>query len=160
MAKIGCPIGSCFESTDLRPADISDYARIRQTPLVLALVLGFLGAGTLAYVLVTSIRRRRRDLAVLKTLGFVRRQISGAVAWQSSAIAAVALLLGLPIGIGLGRWVWALFANSVGVAGDPSVPLLVVLLIVPGALLLANVIAAGPGRSAAKIGAAAVLRSE
>lgn len=160
LTKIGCPIGACFVTTDLRPPDISDYARVRQTPFILALVLGSLGVATLAYVLVSSIRRRRRDLAMLKTLGFVRSQVSIAVAWQSSALAAIALLLGIPIGIALGRWVWALFANSVGVANDATVPLFPVLIMIPAVLLLANLIALGPGLAAGRVKAAAVLRTE
>jgi predicted lysophospholipase L1 biosynthesis ABC-type transport system permease subunit len=147
-------------STDLRPADISDYARVQQTPLVLSLILGFLGVATLAYVLVSSIRYGRRDLAILKTLGFARRQVSSTVAWQATVIAAVALALGVPIGIGLGRQVWAVFAGSVGVASDALVPLPIVLLLVPSVLLVANVIAAGPGIAAGKVKAATVLRSE
>lgn len=160
MTKLGCPLGSCFVNRDLRPADISDYSRIRQTPVVLALVLGFLGVATLAYVLVSSIRQRRRELAMLKTLGFVRRQVSLTVAWQASAMAVLALVLGLPIGIALGRWVWMLFASSVGVASDASVPLLPVLLMVPAVLILTNLIAVGPGVAAGRVRTAAVLRSE
>jgi hypothetical protein len=160
MTDIGCPVGSCFVSTDLRPPDISDYSRVRQTPVVLGLVLALLGVATLAYVLVSSIRRRRRVLAILKTLGFVSREVSTTVAAQSTAIAALSLLLGIPIGIALGRAVWGLFANSVGVANDASVPLFPVLVMIPCVLLLANLIAAGPGWAAGRVRAAAVLRAE
>jgi hypothetical protein len=44
-------------------------------------------------------RRRRRDLALLKALGFTRRQISATIAWQATSTVAVGLLIGVPVGI-------------------------------------------------------------
>jgi ABC-type lipoprotein release transport system permease subunit len=55
-------------------------------------------------VLFTGVRRRRRDLAVLKTLGLTRSQLLKLVSWQASALATVALLAGLPLGALAGRW--------------------------------------------------------
>ena len=98
ITKAGCPPGSCAVATDQRPSDIKDYASVRDTPLVLAAVLIVFAVGTLAHVLLTGVRRRRRDLALLKTLGFARSQVLGVVAWEASAFAVVALLIGLPLG--------------------------------------------------------------
>ena len=109
--QVGSPIGCCMATSDQRPGDIKDYAAIRDTPLVLGGVLVLLAVGTLAHVLVTGVRRRRRDLAVLKTLGLVRSQVLRVVAWQASALAGAALLVGLPLGVLAGRWAWALFAG-------------------------------------------------
>ena len=105
-------------------------------------------------------RRRRRDLALLKTLGLLRRQVSAVVAWQATALTAFALALGIPLGIVAGRLSWSFFADSVGVPGAAQVPLLAVLLIIPIALVLANVIAAAPGWAAGRVQVASVLRSE
>ena len=52
--------------------------------------------------LVSSLRRRRRELAVLKTLGFSRRQVRATVAWQASTVAAVGLVVGIPLGLLVG----------------------------------------------------------
>src|SRR5439155_13144998 len=82
--------------------DLPTLGRIAQVPLALAALLALLAAGTLAQTLVTSVRRRRRDLAVMKTLGFVQRQVRGTVAWQATTLAVVSLVLGLPIGLALG----------------------------------------------------------
>lgn len=71
-------------------------------PLALGLVLVALAVGTLAQVLLTSVRRRR-DLAVLKTLGLSRWQVQAVVAWQAVALAAAALAVGLPLGVVAGR---------------------------------------------------------
>jgi len=132
----------------------------QRVPLVLSGLLALAAVGTLVHVLVTSIRRRRRDLAVLKTLGFVRRQVSATVAWQASTLAGIALLIGLPLGVAVGRWAWTLFANQIGVLPVPIVDLPPLLLAIPVTLLLANLIALLPGRFAAATRPAAVFRSE
>ena len=118
-------------TADQRPSDIKDYASVRDTPLVLAAVLIVFAVGTLAHVLLTGVRRRRRDLALLKTLGFARSQVLGVVAWEASTFAAVALLIGLPLGVLAGRWAWAYFANAAGAPADATVPLTAVLLAIP-----------------------------
>ncbi len=158
--KAGCPIGSCIVTSDQRPGDIKDYAAIRDTPLVLGAVLALLAVGTLVHVLLTSVRRRRRDLAVLKTLGLVRSQVLRAVSWEASALAAAALLIGVPLGVLAGRWAWVIFAGSAGVSGVADVPVPLILLALPVTLALANLIAAGPGWDAARLRPASVLRSE
>jgi hypothetical protein len=72
----------------------------------------------------------------------------------------VALLVGLPTGVAAGRWGWRLFAGQFGVLPDPVVPLLAVLIAVPVAVVLVNVVAALPGRTAARTHPALTLRSE
>jgi predicted lysophospholipase L1 biosynthesis ABC-type transport system permease subunit len=156
----GCPTTLCQVSSEQLPDDIANDARVRDTPLFLALTLALMGVATLAHVLVTSIRRRRRDLAVLKTLGFVRGQVSATVAFQSSALAVVAMLIGIPLGLAAGNWTWALFAGSVGVASDSALALPAVVLAIPATLIVANLVAAGPGWVAGRVRPAAVLRSE
>jgi ABC-type lipoprotein release transport system permease subunit len=42
-----------------------------------------------------SVRRRRREFALLKTLGFTQRQLAATVAWQSSVPAIVGLIFGV-----------------------------------------------------------------
>jgi len=151
--------GHCLPGNQ-RPGLIDGYSRVRATPLALAGLLGALALATLAHTLVTSIRRRRRDLAILKTLGFVRRQVSIAVAWQSTALAAIAAVIGVPLGVAAGRRLWGLFADQLGVAAGARTPVVAVVVAVPAALLAANLIAAAPARIAARTRPAVVLRSE
>jgi hypothetical protein len=155
-----CPPGLCRVNTDQRPSDIQNYTGVRDTPLVLGAVLALLAVGTLAHVLVTGVRRRRRDLAVLKTLGLLRPQLLRLVSWQATALAAAALLAGLPLGLLAGRWAWLLFASSAGVGSQADIPVSLVLLVVPVTLVLANLLAAVPGWTAARIRPALILRSE
>jgi hypothetical protein len=150
----------CGVSTAQRPVDILNYARVQGTPLALAGLLAFLAVATVAHLLVTSIRRRRRDFAVLKTLGFVRRQVSAAVAWQATTLVLLALVIGLPVGIAAGRWVWLFFAGRLGVGANPVIPTVFILVAVPVSLAVANLLAAGPGWVAGRLRPAPVLRTE
>ena len=97
---------------------------MRLTPILLSLVLALFGLAMFTYVLVTSVQRRRRDLAVLKTLGFSRSQIFAVTNWQSNALAVVALLIGLPLGVVVGWRAWAVFADALGVSTSAGTSLL------------------------------------
>jgi hypothetical protein len=144
----------------LKQPDITNLERVGYLPGLLAGLVALLALGTVTHALVTSVQRRRRDLAILKTLGFERIQVSQMVAWQATTFALLAALVGVPLGIAGGRWAWRLVADQLGVASGPVVPLTSVLAIAAGALLAANLAAAGPGWVAARVQPAAVLRSE
>ena len=109
-------------TTDQRPSDIQDYTGVRDTPLVLGAILGMLAVGTLSHALLAGVRRRYRDLALLKTLGLVRSQLLRVVCWQATTLATAALLAGVPLGVLAGRWAWLVFARSAGVASQADVP--------------------------------------
>jgi ABC-type lipoprotein release transport system permease subunit len=142
------------------PVDVTAYALIRKTPLIMAGLLVLLALAMMAHTLVTSVRRRRRDLAILKTVGFVRHQVRAAVAWQATVLAVIPLVVGLPLGVAAGRWAWSLFASQLGVPAFTIIPMAALLLAIPATLLLANLIAAWPARSAARTRPTIVLRSE
>ena len=143
-----------------RPADVANWGRVSGFPYVLAGLIAAAAAALLAHALVTSIRRRRRDLAILKTLGFERRDVRMTVAWQATTVAAIGLLVGLPLGVGIGRFAWNLFAEELGVVPEPVAPVFPGLLVIPATLLLANLVALLPGRIAAGTRPAVVLRAE
>jgi ABC-type lipoprotein release transport system permease subunit len=152
-----------FPGTVVRPLahpDITDVQRVGYLPGLLAALVALLALGTITHALVSSTLRRRRDLAILKTLGFLRRQVSTTVAWEATMFAAAAGLVGGPVGVVVGRWAWRLVANQLGVIPETVVPPLQVLAIAGGALLIANLIAAGPGWVAGRLQPALVLRSE
>jgi ABC-type lipoprotein release transport system permease subunit len=110
--------------------------------------------------LVTSVRRRRRDLAILKTLGMRRRDVSWVVAWQASTVALLALVIGVPIGILAGNVAWSAFSDQLGTVTETAVSLAALLVLVPAVVLVVNLAAAIPGRMAAGTPAALTLRSE
>ena len=143
-----------------RPAEIVNYRAMGTTPALLAggLAVGALAA--LGLTLMASVRQRRRELALLKSFGLTQRQLAAAVAWQSTVIVLVGLIVGIPLGIALGRLLWGLFADQLSAVVESTIPGLVILLVAVGALLIANLVAALPGRSAAHTPTALVLRSE
>ena len=59
-----------------------------------------------------------------------------------------------------GRLSWALFTDAAGIADRAAVNVPLVLVAIPATLLLANVIAAWPGWTAARLPPAQVLRTE
>ena len=144
----------------LRPAEIANYRSIGTVPSLLGGALAVGAVVALGLTLVASVRRRRRDLALLKTLGFTQRQLAATVAWQSTIAVALGIVVGIPLGIVAGRTLWNLFARNIHAVPAPSIPVLDVVLIALGALLLANAVAAIPGRIAARTPTALILRTE
>jgi hypothetical protein len=144
----------------LRPAQIVNYRSVGSTPIILAAGLAAGAIVALGLTLAVSVRRRQRDLALLKTLGFTHRQLAATVAWQATVVAAIGIILGIPLGILVGRQLWTLFARNINAVPDPAVPVLWVVLVAIGALVFANLDAALPGLAAARTPAALALRAE
>jgi hypothetical protein len=143
----------------LPPPEVRDLQGVQGLPLALALLVSLLAVGTVAHTLVTSVRRRSRELAILKAVGFVGHQVRAAVAWQATALAGSGLIIGLPLGLAAGRWAWTLFAGQVAIEPVPVISVLV-LLAIPAVLAAANAIAAFPAQVAARTQPAVVLRAE
>ncbi|MGO9875848.1 MAG: FtsX-like permease family protein [Acidimicrobiia bacterium] len=143
-----------------RPAEIVSYRTMGNTPALLGAALAAGAVVALGLTLLTSVRRRRRELALLKTLGFTRRQLAATVAWQASVAVGVGVLIGVPLGIVTGRALWDQFANALHVVPQPTVPALTIALIAIGAIVLANLVAAIPGLQAARTRTALLLHAE
>jgi len=143
-----------------RPAEIINYRSMGTVPAFLGAGLGAGAVTALGFTLVASVRRRRRDLALLKTIGFTHRQLAATVAWQSSVAVGIGTVVGIPLGIVLGRFLWDLFAHDIDAVPVPTVPGWPILLIAVGAFVLANIVATLPGRMAANTPTALLLRAE
>jgi hypothetical protein len=144
----------------LRPTEIVDSGSIEAIPAILG---GGLAAGAvtaLSITLISSVQRRRRELAVLKVLGLYGRELATVVAWESSVAVTIGAIVGVPLGIVVGRLLWELFASGIHAVPAPSVPALDVLAIALGALVLANIMAIIPGRIAARTRTALLLLAE
>jgi putative ABC transport system permease protein len=142
------------------PADLANFGRVENFPVILGGLIALLAAASLAHTVASAVRRRARDLAILKTIGFDRAGVQAAVAWQATTLTVVALVAGIPLGIAAGRWAWRLFADQLGVITEPRVSAAAMLIMIPAALLLANAIGALPARAAARVHPALVLRAE
>ena len=152
--------GGVYQQPRVLGAPIVNANQMSGQPLALALALGVAALVSLSAAVVASARRRRRDLAVLQTLGLTRRQLRGIIAWQTLTLLLVAVVVGLPLGIVAGRLAWAGFATSLGVVPVTVVPrasLLVGLLV----LVLAGALFTSlPRFSSAEASTASSLRTE
>jgi ABC-type lipoprotein release transport system permease subunit len=142
------------------PTKILDLDRVRVVPVAMAAVLGIVALVTLAHLLLSSVRERRRELGLLRTLGFTRRQLQASVAWQASLLVVAALCVGVPVGIALGRVIWQGFAERLHVAAPAETSPISIVWAVALSILLANLMAAVPARQAAVTRPSEVLRRE
>jgi hypothetical protein len=142
------------------PRDLASFGRVDGLPIAVAAILGVMAGAVLVSTLLSTIRRRRRDLAVLKALGFLRRDVSRTVTVQAMTLGALALVIGLPVGVVIGRLVWQGFADWQGIPSVPTVSVLVLAALGVAVLVVAAMIAALPARYAARTLPADALRAE
>ena len=142
-----------------KPDGIEYYQRINATPLVLAGLLAVLGLGVLAQFIFQSARARRRDFAVLRTLGLQRRQLTRAgladldADRARRADRAARRGGGRALGLGVVR-------RRPRVPPGTNIPVGTGLLLIPAALLAANLVALWPARRSLRIRPAQLLRAE
>jgi len=142
------------------PAEVDRLRQINLFPASLAALVGALGLYAVGYALVSSVRRRRQELAILKTLGFSPLQVRATIAWQATTLATIGTLIGIPLGLFVGAQVWRRVADSIGITIATRVPVALLFVQVPIAFALVNVVAFFPARAAARTSPATALRSE
>jgi hypothetical protein len=148
------------ESLPIPPAEVSNLGSVRALPRWLAAFVAMLGIASLIHVLVTTVRRRRGELATLRTLGITPRQTLTCIAWQAATITAVGLAIGIPLGLIAGDAAWYAITDPTGLATDTDRP--VPLYVTTGilALLISVIVALAPGRRAGRQRLADGLRAE
>src|SRR5262249_50742501 len=100
------PYAVSDESLPHAPGPVRNLEQIARLPLVLALFFALFGAAAIAQSMFLTARERRRDLAVLRSLGFRRGQVVGVLVSAACTVAVVALAVGIPLGILAGRLGW------------------------------------------------------
>jgi len=151
--------GADVETAEV-PTEVAEIREVRTLPIVLGGFLGLLAIGAVGHALATAVRRRSHDLAVLRTLGMTRIQCRLTVITQATVLAFVGLLFGVPAGLALGRTVWRVVADYTPLQYVAPLAVTAMLLIWPAVLLVANLLAAWPGRRAARLRISTVLRAE
>jgi ABC-type lipoprotein release transport system permease subunit len=152
-----------FDSTVypvIPPTVIGNYSRVSYLPGILAGVLIILALGVLVHGLITVVRRRRHELAILKAVGFTGHQVLISTGWEATAISTIALVVGIPLGVMAGRLAWRLTARSLGVTTGLRLPWVGLVIVVMMTVLVVNLAAAGPGIQARRIRTADALRTE
>ena len=117
----GTPGGS-YELRHARASAIVNTEQMGGQPLALAVGLAAAAVLSLALTVLSLVRRRRRELALLKALGMTRGQVRGVIAWQTTLMLLIAVVIGGPLGIACGRLAWQAFADSLGVVPIVEVP--------------------------------------
>jgi putative ABC transport system permease protein len=144
----------------VRAAAILNAGQMGGEPLTLALGLAAAAVVSLMLTVLTAVRRRRRELALLKALGMTRRQVGAIITWQTTLTLAIAIGVGAPLGIAAGRWAWGTFAGSLGVNPVTVVPVLLLAAAGAALILAGNLLAAVPAVVALRTDPAAALRAE
>jgi putative ABC transport system permease protein len=135
---------SSIATVPIIPTSLINFGEAVNFPLIFGAMLAVFGAATLAHLLVVSVSRRRREIGLLKVLGFVNHQVASAVAWQATTLALVGAVIGVPLGLVIGQDVWREFANNLGAVPISVVPIWLIGALVVGVVLVANLIAVAP----------------
>jgi ABC-type lipoprotein release transport system permease subunit len=136
-----------------RPAEIVNSSSVGGAPIVLAVALVLGAMVSLALARAGSVRRRRRDLTVLKALGVTPTQLGATVSWHATITIVLGLVIGVPIGAVIGRVLWDQFAKQLDVLARPDLPVLVVTAIALGVIVIGNLVAVLPARAARRVDA-------
>jgi ABC-type lipoprotein release transport system permease subunit len=142
------------------PSRVANLSQIGSVPKLLAIALALLGIGGATHGLLVASTRRRADIAVARALGFTPRQAASSMRWQGIVITAVAVVVGVPLGVVVGRLVWKQVAAGVGAVDLVSVPWPMVLIAPVIAMAAMVTVASIVGHRAAHLQPATVLRSE
>jgi len=132
------------------PTSLVNFGEAVNFPLILGFVLAVFGAATLLHLLVVSVIRRRREMGLLKALGFVNGQIGATVLWQATTVALVGIVVGIPLGLVVGRLIWNAFASNLGAVPVPTVPAWAITALALGVLVVANLLAVVPAVTSAR----------
>jgi hypothetical protein len=160
-AELAGMLEELFEASPQNPpVSVQNLDQLGRLPGAVAALVGSVAVLAIANALVVAVRRRGRDLAVLRAIGFTRRQSGASVVVMAMTIVALGSLVGVPVGIAIGSTLWRATADGAFVLSDPSVRLPHVVLPVVGAVLVALVAAAIPAARAASRRASDGLRAE
>jgi FtsX-like permease family len=152
--------GGTYQVDRVLGAAVANATQMGSQPLTLAVALAAAMLISLGATVLSGVRQRRRELAVLKVLGLTHGQVRAIVAWQTSAILLVAVALGLPLGLVAGRWTWANFAGSIGVLPITVVPVAAIVLGALALLIGGNALATAPAAIASRTPTPVALRAE
>ena len=152
--------GGTYELRSALAAAIVNARQMGGQPIALALGLAAAAALSLTLTVLSSVRRRRHELALLKALGMTRGQLRSVIAWQTTLTLLIAVAIGGPLGVAGGRLAWQSFAGSLGAMPVSEIPVAGLILGLLALVLAGNLLSTGPAAIAARTRPAIALRAE
>ena len=162
LEAFGADLGAqgLYSEPSSRPSSVTSLNDIGDAPTIVAVIAGLLGSAAIAYGLALTVRRRREDLAILRALGLRPSQAGWVMTWQAAIVAMISIVLGLPVGIGVGRAIWSSVAGRANLVVRPEMPPIALIGVSIGALVVALVVSVWPNHRARRLQPARVLRGE
>lgn len=154
------PYSLMNESYPRPPPEVANLAQLAMLPRALAAFLALVGMAALVHALRVGVRSRRHDLGILLALGFTRLQAGLTIVAMTTTIVGIGVVIGLPLGLVVGASGWRLVAERVFVAPDNLAPVVIIVAIAAVAVVVANLTALLPARSAARLAPIEALRAE
>jgi hypothetical protein len=154
---------STFHTAILGPyatTEISTIEHIEPVPLWFAALVAVLAFGALIHAVASAMRLHRRDVALLRAVGFRPGQVRIAMLCQAAFLVVVAGIVGIPIGVIVGRWSWRVAVDGIGALVVPVVPIATVAGLVAASLLAAIAVGLVAALAVRRTSIAAVLRTE
>ena len=143
-----------------KPTELVSFGEAVNFPLLFGIMLSLFGAATMVHLLLVSVARRGQEIGLLKMLGFVRRQVAAVVCWQATTVAVIGIVVGVPLGLAAGQFLWREFATSFGVVPVSVVQPILLVALAGAVLAAANVLAVVPALLAARSRPGQLLRAE
>lgn len=141
------------------PTTLQNATRLSGLLVVLAVGAAVLAGATAAHAMHVVGRQRRRDLAVLRALGYDRRQAFAVSFTVAVVLGAAGGLVGVALGLLASARLWALLAEMFGVDPAPVIPVRVGAAGLVVAVALSSLTGVLPSRRAASVRPAEVLRT-
>ena len=154
------PLDFTIYSAPRPPELLTQLDTVRRILLSVAIFLALLGTVGLLHFLALSTRLRRGEFAIVRALGFLRRQVALSVVCQAVTVVLIGLVAGMPLGIVIGRWTWLTAVNQIGMIDTPTISIVLLVGIVGVAIIGAAAVSAAPGIVAARRPPAVDLREE
>jgi putative ABC transport system permease protein len=139
----------------------SSISQLNQIMTILSIALMLIAGISVLNALLLSTQERTREFGMLKAIGLTPRQMIGSVSSGAITLAALAVIIGIPLGLWVTSVIITMLVKSRGLAGVAlEVNWLGLALLVPATLLIAALGAYLPARRAARVSAGDVLRDE
>lgn len=150
----GADASTVRSTVDTQLAQQSGFFTLMQQFVAAGLIVGIAGIGV---IMVRAVRERRRDVGVLRSLGFQPGAVGRAYLFEASFVAVEGVIIGILVAL-LGSYSLVASGNNFAEGMDWAVPWLEVLFIAVVAIGASMLAAVWPARRAAAIEPAVALR--